>query len=321
MDYFKLTQQEIEEFTVTNSEYYVAKWQKYPENSLFAGWNWAAFFVPPYWAAFRKMYALIGIIVLYQAFLGVLFLGILSLDASEDMIMSYPILLIPTFLLVNAQCLFLGLLGTGLYRRKAMKAVSLTTGMDENEKKEYLNKAGNISNKAVMITLAAMASYAILTYYVAYTDAFGSGTVIVSDCDRFTAEIPAGWIELKDYELNDQADLQAFHRRNEAFFILLTDVKEDIDYDFNEWKDLLISWLVSSNPDIVVGESFDVVISDRPAHWLALTEYVDDDDNIYLLTFIDGENHFGQIFCWSPAQYYHRYENKFVDIIFSIEGL
>ena len=315
MDYFELTQQEIEEFTGDKAGYYLEKWQKYPETSLFAGWNGVAFFLTYYWAVFRKMYAISICAVLYTGILGFITgfgIGIGALSLS-------PIRFVPILLLGIAPNFFFGFLGNGLYRRKAIKAVSQTTSMDEDEKKVYLNKTGNVSNKGVLILLSVIVATNLLSYYISYTDAFGSDTVIISECGRFSAEIPAAWIELKDYELNDEAALQAFHKSNNAYFMMLTDTKEDIDYDFDEWIDLVFGWKYSSMPGATISESIDFVIGDRPARWWAVTDH--ESNTIYLFTYIDGENHFGQVLCWSPARYYTYYDDTFVDIILSIEGL
>ena len=138
-----LTQQEIIDFTVVTTEY-LEKWQKYPENSLFAGWNWAAFFMTFYWMIFRKMYKMFLTIGIYS----LLYVAVISMWNFENIGTASLVVII---ILAIAPYIISGLFGTGLYRRKALKVVSQTIDMNENEKKAYLNKKGNTNSTGVWI--------------------------------------------------------------------------------------------------------------------------------------------------------------------------
>ena len=144
--YLKLTQQEIEDFVVSNHEYYLKKWQKYPENSLFSGWNWVAFFFPHIWALYRKMYILLLLYAAYYIADALIFRFFI-----EETIFS---LLVRLIVAVIINVLY-GMYATGLYRRKAMSTVSEATGMSEAEKKEYLKNKGDVSKTGMLIFFSA----------------------------------------------------------------------------------------------------------------------------------------------------------------------
>jgi len=167
MDYnFELTTQEIEDFTVVNPEYYIRKWQKHPGQGLFAGWNWAAFFLTWYWMAYRKMWGMLGIYILIL-FLVFIF-ELLILWSTWESGISFGLIIVMLMLTIFIM-LLPGLLANGFYRRKTIKVLSKTTGMTENERKEYLHKHGNVSGKALSVAILISAGlYAFNLFNASY---------------------------------------------------------------------------------------------------------------------------------------------------------
>lgn len=48
--------QKIEQHISKNKNYYIKKWMKYKKPLSYAGWNWAACFLTPFWLSYRHMY-------------------------------------------------------------------------------------------------------------------------------------------------------------------------------------------------------------------------------------------------------------------------
>jgi len=322
MNDLTMTQQEIEEFTVANTMYFARKWQKYPESSLFSGWNWVAFFLTFYWAMYRKMYALGAVVIVYAvtvqtAMLFSLWHGILTTGSLPDIFLMGLVTIAP--------CAFMGALGTGLYRKKAVGALSQTADMDTEQKKEYLNKKGGVNISAALICLAIVVTSNIIIsnaiQNTSFLETLFPGKSIVSDCGRFSATIPAGWVAQSGHVLNDDSNLEALNIKDEAYFMMLTDVKSDLDYGFDEWANEVFGYFISSMPNADISEPFYVVIDGKPAVWLTVAEQIDDYDCMFLLIFIEGYYHFAQVCCWCQQDDYNRLETAFVEIVNSIQGL
>lgn len=49
-------EQHLEDKIQHNSNYYLYKWKNATEPFKFAGWNWSAFFLTPFWLSYRQMY-------------------------------------------------------------------------------------------------------------------------------------------------------------------------------------------------------------------------------------------------------------------------
>ena len=117
-----------------NAPYYVTKWREMTVRSDSKGWNWAAFFLSIYWAAYRKMwaYACVGAIVVILLFL-------LGLQGRSAQVLN--------LILVLVVMGGFGVFGNELYRRQAMKAVEDPSlgGLDGRSALDRLALQGGVS--------------------------------------------------------------------------------------------------------------------------------------------------------------------------------
>src|ERR1700722_16315151 len=93
-------------FVGPNYQYYSRKWVKAEQKSKKNTWNWAAFFLYPWWAAYRKMYGYAG-----------LCLGIMALAAIFDF--AFGVNDSISFCISLALALAFGLNGNRWYRLRA----------------------------------------------------------------------------------------------------------------------------------------------------------------------------------------------------------
>lgn len=112
-----------------NADYFIEKWKKAKKPGVSPSWNWAAFFLTPFWLGYRKMYLHL---VLYT--LLVLITGLLFLESEYNVLA-----VIISF--------FYGFYGNTLYYRKANKAVDSVRHLNlDAEKSVYrLEQMGGTS--------------------------------------------------------------------------------------------------------------------------------------------------------------------------------
>ncbi|MGJ9382754.1 DUF2628 domain-containing protein [Salipaludibacillus sp. CF4.18] len=111
----------IYEIVKNNHEYYDKKWKKHKKPNNYAGWNWPAFIIPPFWLAYRYMY---GWTLLYFIFI-VAELTLLSAISFYSEI---------TFLLPILTHFFFGLKGNAFFTRRVLKLIQLTNSDTEKTK-------------------------------------------------------------------------------------------------------------------------------------------------------------------------------------------
>lgn len=105
-----------------NQTYYRKKWENAKRPELFSGWNWAAFFLAPFWAASRHMYVIaFGYFFVYFLFVAAESFLPALLNLGPEAQPSAMLFLLPALLLHSA----FGLLGNALYARKMYKQMLL----------------------------------------------------------------------------------------------------------------------------------------------------------------------------------------------------
>lgn len=101
-----------------NSNYYRKKWEHHKKPRLFSGWNWAAFFLAPFWAAARHMYgAAFCYFFIYLLFIAAESFLPALLNLGPEAQPSALLYLLPVILLH----IVFGLFGNALYARKIYK--------------------------------------------------------------------------------------------------------------------------------------------------------------------------------------------------------
>ena len=142
-----LTREEVEAFVGNKHTYYWRRWQR--AAGVRAGFNIAAFLVSFAWLLYRKMYRefAIGLAIL----LGVGFLQGLVESLAETK------LGIPDRLLDFAVAFTVGMLGNGLYLRRARLAIASARAQepDPERRAELLRARGGTSLIALLIGIAA----------------------------------------------------------------------------------------------------------------------------------------------------------------------
>ncbi|PTL38595.1 DUF2628 domain-containing protein [Alkalicoccus saliphilus] len=173
-----ILQKDPEKYIEKNSEYYKKKWNAHKNPFLFAGWNWAAFFFAPFWAASRHMY---GAALFYWLF----YLGFALLesflpaliDAGAGAVPSLWLLLFPVLLIHS----FFGLFGNALYARKV-------SGLTANETTQHLppifNKSGwsPAAGSLVPLLFISVLAWPLLTISQwSYNPALEEGVYVYGD--------------------------------------------------------------------------------------------------------------------------------------------
>lgn len=149
-----------ESFVGKNYDYYIGKWDKIETKRNKTSWNWAAFFLGPFWFGYRKMY--IPILFFGVAYLIIdLFLYLSQYEYTEENYFYSPIdraIALPISIL-------LGLLGNYIYLKHTNKYIDKSNLLPLNveQKKLWLKKKGGTSWLGVLITLCIFLGYGILS--------------------------------------------------------------------------------------------------------------------------------------------------------------
>lgn len=132
-------------FVGPNSDYYLDRWQKIRYGKAIFSWNWAAFLVPLYWLAYRKMYA-------YSAILGTLIVWRIYVKTGFDVPMFFSFV-------KYLDCIVIGMIGNFLYYHHARKSIAeIELKRQESEPleslEETLGRVGGVSKSAVFAIVA-----------------------------------------------------------------------------------------------------------------------------------------------------------------------
>jgi hypothetical protein len=138
---------------------------------------------------------------------------------------------------------------------------------------------------------------------------------------KFSISVPGSWTE--EYDLNDVADLQASCSKKYQYMIALAQAKEDFAYDFEIWKNNAMEMIDANFDNVVVekSEPSKIKVNGNPAVQYVLTGTSEGVNYTHLVTFINGQNYYGQIYCWTLKSKYKESESEFLDIVKSIKGL
>ncbi|MGE6502874.1 DUF2628 domain-containing protein [Bacillus wiedmannii] len=128
--------QQLHTVVQKNTAYYDFKWGKVENPAQGNTWNWVAFFFPPFWLVYRKMYKLFSIL----------------------MLLSVPSILIPPFIDIPdgiflsiglvfqlGMMIFTGWQGNRLYYKHAVRILHKEENMPDHEKAYYLQSKGGAS--------------------------------------------------------------------------------------------------------------------------------------------------------------------------------
>lgn len=151
-------------FVGKNKGYYQRKWAGVNDPSSSVSWNWAAFFLGPFWLGYRKMYR--HIFIWFGLFLLLDLFDVLIGNTYEVSSINY----IVSFVLY----LLVGMFGNALYYRHAKKQVEKNkfTYADGSE----LKYVGGTSSKGVFVAVGGLIAYFIS--FLLIFNAFGTNVIV-----------------------------------------------------------------------------------------------------------------------------------------------
>jgi hypothetical protein len=151
-----------EVFVGKNYDYYINKWNKLENKKSKISWNWAAFFLGPFWFGYRKMYIpVLFIAVMY--FILDLFLYIIQYQFTEETYYFDPI----ENLLLLPLSIFVSLFGNYYYLKhtdRNIEKVNLQP-LNPEQKRTWLKRKGGSSWLGVVFTIAIIFVYGFATAY------------------------------------------------------------------------------------------------------------------------------------------------------------
>jgi len=170
-----------------NSRYYLPRFSKMARTKQRASWNWAAFFVTPYWLMFRKQYAAGGIMMVIWAALQFiqnyareLITKTLPAQATTTQLYneinaeiaaafqagkwgSPAVMMLLAFGAQLAVMAVFGFLGNSLYRHSCIRRVCGIKEKNPSDYKQILVHAGGTSIALAMITMLVLEMISLYT--------------------------------------------------------------------------------------------------------------------------------------------------------------
>lgn len=163
-----------ESFVGKKYDFYITKWNKLENKNSKISWNWATFFLGPFWFGYRKMYIpvlLIGV----TYFLVDLFFYLIKYQFSEDNYFFDPV----QNLLLFPFTIFLSLFGNYFYLKHTNRYINQANlkPFNNEQKKMWLKSKGGTSWISVLLTLLFIFFYGILSAFLLPTNVDQISTV------------------------------------------------------------------------------------------------------------------------------------------------
>lgn len=161
---------EREKAVQKNKSYYFLKWGLVPEPAKKNTWNWAAFFLTMFWAAYRKMYKLFSLLGLITI-LWMLALYLIDIPYWVDSVFYLAI------------ALFLGWNGNRLYYNHTSQVLERAKTLPEQQRDLYIQNRGG-THIGIMIGLSAL--IIVLNYVTATGASYLPTDTNIKNLVRFT---------------------------------------------------------------------------------------------------------------------------------------
>ena len=121
--------------------------------------------------------------------------------------------------------------------------------------------------------------------------------VITASDKRSAITVPASWDELK---LNDAAEIQVGNESEEAYLLVLTEVKEDLDgWNLDKHSRVTLGKLLAGLAYPTVTGPKSMTVDGHPALQYEIRGASDGHKVVYLHTTVDGATMFSQILAWT----------------------
>ena len=125
---------DVQQLVGTKTEYYIPKFQTLKADGKSASWNWAAFWVTPYWMMYRKMYGYAAAVLAADIIISLIGSAFLSVLAFGGYI---------TF----------GILGNGIYMKYLEGKASQAKAMNEPYKSQFIASNGGVNTTAAVLSI------------------------------------------------------------------------------------------------------------------------------------------------------------------------
>jgi hypothetical protein len=163
-----------ESFVGKNYDFYINKWNKLENKDSKISWNWASFFLGPFWFGYRKMYIPV-LLIGGTYFLVDLFFYLIHFQFAEDNYFVDPVqnlVLFPLFII-------LGFFGNYIYLKHANRYIDQVNlkPFDNDQKKTWLKSKGGTSWFGVLFTILFVLFYGIVSAFLIPTNVDKINTV------------------------------------------------------------------------------------------------------------------------------------------------
>ncbi|HUP49153.1 MAG TPA: hypothetical protein VNA04_10230 [Thermoanaerobaculia bacterium] len=131
------------------------------------------------------------------------------------------------------------------------------------------------------------------------SDLYGQAATktIVAIDERTQIEVPDGWSVL---ELNDAAEIQVGSVEDEAYLIVLNEVKDDLyGWNLEKHSRVTLGRLLTNVVFPTVTGPKSLTIAGKPAVQYEIRGGSENRNVIYIHTTVDGENYLSQILAWT----------------------
>ena len=129
---------DVQQLVGTKTEYYIPKFQMMKSQGKSSSWNWAAFWVTPYWMMYRKMYGYAAAVLAADIIISLIGSTFLSLLAFGGYI---------TF----------GILGNSIYMKYLEGKANQTKAMNEPYKSQFIASNGGVNTTATVLAIIGRA--------------------------------------------------------------------------------------------------------------------------------------------------------------------
>lgn len=136
--------------------------------------------------------------------------------------------------------------------------------------------------------------------------ALAAGSLFAADTRRMQASdekteivVPANWDVL---ELNDAAEIEVGNEKDEAYLIVLNELKDDLaGWNLDKHSRVTLGRLLSGLDNPAVTGPKSITINGSPAVQYEIKGAADGRNIVYIHTTIDGPKYFSQILAWTLA--------------------
>ena len=101
----------------------------------------------------------------------------------------------------------------------------------------------------------------------------------------------------------------------------MNEAKSDMTYSFEEWKGVVQGITLDAVENGQVSDPTEISLNRCPAVQCTITGTIDNMNIEYFITYIDGEEYYGQIVCWSLISNFENAMTDYEKIVESVKGI